>query len=215
MPRPYKTEIVTPATTRDLTRLETVKTELGITDTVNDDFLQLKIRQASDAIASSCNRFFHQETLRDSFSLDWAIRCNEGRPLVLSRIPVVSIVSILDGNSSLPVTEYEVDSASGLLWRTMSNVRTYWGWTYGGKIVVTFIGGYELLETLPYDIEQAAILLVKNSWYARSRDPLVKSVTINDVASYDFVVGKVGVGESGFPPDVENLIARYRRPQAA
>lgn len=210
MPRPYQTKVIIAAPTRDLTTLATVKAELGITNNDSDDFLQMKIKQNSDAIARSCNRDFAEETLEDHFTLDWAT-CRSEAPLVLSRIPVTSVLSVLEGNSAIAVSDYEVDRSSGLMWRIASFERRYW---YGGKIVVQFVGGYQLLPTLPYDLEQACILMVQKTWYARSRDPLVKSVTINDVASYQYNVGDVGLGKSGFPPDVESLIAPYRRPMA-
>lgn len=212
MPRAYRTVVITPSTTRDLTTLDTVKAELGVTDNAQDDFLQMKIRQASDAIASSCNRDFAQETLEDYFALD--LTCRNGDPLILSRVPVTSVVSVLDGTSPISASDYEFDEQTGMLWRMTSNIRSNWNW-FGGRIVVRFIGGFELLPTLPFDLEQACISLVRTSWFSRTRDPAVRSESVPDVVAYSYAIGDVGIGKGGMPPEVENLIAPYRRPGAA
>lgn len=209
---PYRTVVVTPGATIDLTVLATVKDELGITNTTNDGWLQTKITQSSNAIATSCNRLLHQETVADYFSLNWQT-CRNNGALVLSRTPVASIVSLVEGNATIDVSNYEYDAETGMVWRNLNNVRG--GYWFGGQIVVTYIGGYELLGTLPYDLEQACILLVKGSWFSKTRDPLIKSVSIPDVASYDYWVGGAGGGQrAAFPPEVENLVAPYRRPGA-
>lgn len=205
---PYRTVVVTPGASIDLTVLNTVKTELGITNTTNDAWLQTKITQASAAIAASCDRVFQQETVADYFSLDWRT-CRSNGALVLSRTPVASIVSLIEGNATIDASNYEFDEQKGMVWRMLSNVRG--GYWFGGQIVITYVGGYELLTTLPFDLEQACILLVKGSWFSKTRDPLIKSVSIPDVASYDYWGGGAGGQGAAFPPDVENLVAKYRR----
>lgn len=212
MSSPYRTVVVTPGASIDLTVLAAVKDELGITSSANDAWLQTKITQASNAIATSCNRPLHQETVADYFSLDWQ-HCRNNGALVLSRTPVASIVSLVEGNATIDVSNYEYDAEKGMVWRTVNN-NVRGGYWLGGQIVVTYVGGYELLGTLPYDLEQACILLVKGSWFSKTRDPLIKSVSIPDVASYDYWVGGVGGKGAAFPPEVENLVAPYRRASA-
>ena len=206
MPIPFKTDVIVAATTRDLTILDTVKSELGITTIDHDAWLQTKIQQASDIIAKACKRQFQQETLADHFCIDW---CERAGPLILSRIPVVSVDSILENNVVVDASGYDVDQVAGRVWRRVANAYSSWNWL-SGEVVVQFVGGYELLPTLPYDLEQACLLLIKQSWFAKSRDPLVRSVSIPGVASYDYWVGSNAEHRGGgFPPEVAQLIAPY------
>jgi len=209
MPIPYKTQVITANPTRDLTVLATVKLELGITNTDNDDWLQLKIGQASDAIAKACNRKFQQETVKDFFRVQWGER---GAALLLSRIPVTSIASVMESTTVLDPTNYEFDENTGMLWRRFGNLHGEWiGWNWClTDVVVQYTGGFELLATVPFDLEQACVLLIKQSWFARTRDPLVKSVSIPGVASYDYLVGGSASAAGGFSPEVAQLIAPYR-----
>jgi len=199
---PYKTVVVTPAASIDLTVLATVKMELGITDTENDEWLQTKITQSSQAIASACGRTLAQETVADHFNLGWR-SCDEA--LILSRFPVTEIVSLTESNQDLSADQYDF-ATNGLLFRASGDARIAWN---GGRIVVTYTAGYELLTTLPFDLEQACLLLVKQNYFARTRDPLIKGVAIPGVSTYDYWVGGVAQG-GGMPPEVQTLIARYK-----
>lgn len=208
MPTPYRTTIVEAGLSRDLTVLATVKEELGITDTENDAWLQTKITQASIAIATACNRKFHQETIADHFKIQWpwGYTCD---PLVLSRPPIVEVISVTEGSAELDVSAYEWESSNGLLWRISSgSFRSTWNL---GPVIVTYKGGHELLGTLPEDIELACIILVKGSWFSRTRDPDAKSINIPGVVAYNFSTGDgSSSGASGMPPEVMQLISPYR-----
>jgi Phage gp6-like head-tail connector protein len=201
---PYRTDIILPGLSIDLTVLATVKAELGITDTDSDAWLQSKITQTSAAIATACGRVFQRETVADHFNLGWR-SCND--KLVLSRFPVEEIVSVTEGDQTLAADQYEFESRNGLLFRVTGN-NTWSSWT-GDRIVVTYEAGYEMLESLPHDLEQACILLVKQNYFAKTRDPLIKGVTIPGVSTHDYWVGGVGQG-GGMPPEVQTLIERYR-----
>jgi hypothetical protein len=203
MPSPYRTDIIMPGLSIDLTVLATVKTELGITDTASDALLQSKITQSSAAIASACGRVFQKETVADHFNLEWN-SCVGG--LTLSRYPVEEIVSVTEGTQMLTGSDYQFQSSNGLLYRLQSNMRSIW---QGGQIVVTYAAGYELLETLPHDLEQACIILVKQQYYSQTRDPLIKGITIPGVSTYEYWVGSVGQG-GGMPPEVQSLLAGYK-----
>ena len=206
MPIPFKTDVIVAAPTRDLTTLDSVKEELGITTNDDDAWLVDKIHRASDVIAKACKRQFQQETLADHFFIDW---CERTGPLILSRIPVVSVDSIVENNAVITASSYNVDLVAGRVWRNVANSFSSWNWLTG-EVVVQFVGGYELLPTLPYDLEQACLLLIKQSWFAKTRDPLVRSVSIPGVASYDYWVGSNAEHRGGgFPPEVAQLIAPY------
>ncbi len=194
--------IVTGAASTDLTTVAAVKDELGITGTSEDEKILTWIRQASSMIAGYCNRVFAEETLSEQFRLT-----REEAVLQLRRWPVSSITSItqdeddpLDGD-----TDYEFDPDTGQVWRLISDIRVSWA---AQKIVVVYVAGYELLGELPYEIERAAISLVKLYRSSATRDPMLKSESIPDVWEGTYWVGAPPGG--GLPPEVTVLIDPYR-----
>jgi hypothetical protein len=69
-------------------------------------------------------------------------------------------------------------------------------------------------RTLPEDIERAVIMLVKIAWFARTRDPLIRSEDVSGITNTTYWVGGFGNG-STLPPDVECILYRYRPPAIA
>jgi hypothetical protein len=154
----------------DLTVLETVKSELGISNNLQDDKLTLMIHQVSNAISTICDRTFAQETVSEVF------RINSGRVgrfrswggsgegvslegLILRRRPIISIESLIEDQVTIDSSEYEFDPGAGILYRlTNDDRRTTW---LANKITVNYICGYFLLEDLPYDLEKAALIWIK------------------------------------------------------
>lgn len=174
---PYRTTLSGSAASRDLTTLATMKLALGLTDSSQDAWLSAEITQASQVVASYCARVFAQETLIDSFRL----RGCRGDRLNLSRAPVASITSVVEDDVTLTATlDYEFDVGTGYLWRLDgSDNRTVWT---GAKVVVTFVAGYELLQTLPNDVERACIILVRDGYFAKARgDSLARSERVETV----------------------------------
>jgi hypothetical protein len=205
MARPYKTTVSVAADTIDLTLLATVKTELGLETTESDSYLSSAITQASRSIATYCNRTFARETLVDNFRLDDGDLVAE--PLLLSRFPVASISSIVENETTLASDEYEFDADTGQVWRLNGDDdRSIWE---PAKIVVPFVAGYLLLDTLPEDIERACIMLVVQNFRAKGRDPTVKATDIPGVMRREYWVGSTGQ-TGAFPPEVESLLNPYR-----
>jgi hypothetical protein len=204
---PYKTTVSVAAASRDLTVLATVKQELGIANTSQDAWLATQITQASQACATYCNRVFAQETLVDYFRLQ-----NQAAELLfLSRFPVASVDAVVENDVTLDASQYEYEAATGFLWRLDgSDVRSRWSYA---KVAVTFKGGYELLETLPPDIERACIVLVKQNYFAKVRDPMVKGseVDIPDVRRErtDYWVGSASSDNGALPSEVQSLLDPY------
>ena len=203
MPTHYKTEVLVEADARDLTILETVKSELGIVKNDHDDVLSRLIHQQSAAAETYCNRVFAKETLVDHLRLygQWAVG-----NLILSRYPVESITSIVEDDVTLDAALFDFDPATGIVWRLDASGYPQ---PFYSNVVATFVAGYELLAELPHDIERAVILMVKQAWYARTRDPLVKSEDVPGVLRQDFWVGTVG--ENALPPEAASLLDPYRR----
>src|ERR1044071_9207493 len=97
--------VKTPATSFDLTDIDTVKDELEISGSESDDRLARYITEASRAIATWCNRVFGKETVAETFRNGEGLEC-----LVLARRPVVSITSIVEDGVTLSSSDYELDT---------------------------------------------------------------------------------------------------------
>lgn len=195
--------ILTPAVSTDLTTVEVVKQELGITDTSADNKLLNYIRQASDLIARYCNRSFGLQTVEEVF-LDVCFR----GPIALRHRPVVSIISLVESTSVIDPADYELDKERGMLHRaTFGGL----GWHWAGDIVVEYQAGYDLLNDYPYDIERACVLLVKQSYFASTRDPTIRSEDIPGVASYSYGFGTARAAAiTEIPPEVTLLLDSHR-----
>lgn len=194
--------VITPASSLDLTVLATAKVHLDVTGTTLDTKIQNWIKQASDAIASECDRVFGKETIKETLYLTGTMD-----KIVLERTPVASITSVVVDGVTIDAADYTVHKGMGLLSRLSSDVLTCWS---GNKIEVTYVGGFELLSELPYDVERACLSLISHYYSAGGRDPLAKRIEIPDVQTVDYWVGSVGQAGQ-LPPDVVTLIAPYRR----
>ena len=200
--------VITAAASSDLTTRAMVKAELGITGGGDDAWLDTTITRASAAIARWCNRTFALETVRDTFRLDRYLP-----DLSLSRFPVVSIASVTVAGTALdPAADYEAGADNGLLYRIDSRGK-FMCWP-SEVVVVEYDAGFVLPgqqgRTLPPDVEQATILLVKETWFARGRDPLVKMEDIAGIGRTDLWVGPRG--DDDMPPDIAGLLSRHRMP---
>ncbi|PWC53271.1 phage head-tail connector protein [Azospirillum sp. TSO22-1] len=200
--------VVTPAASQQLTTLTAVKTELKLSGTTDDGWLGEVIDRASAAVRNHCNRIFALETVRETFRL-----CTPTDSLILTRWPVVSIVSVTESGTTVATSGYEVEADTGILYRlTTSDRRRCWA---SPKIVVEYQAGYTLPgttgATLPDDVERATMMLVKAEWYARTRDPLVKAENVDSVLETTFWVGGFGTGAT-LPPDVVALLSPHRQP---
>lgn len=200
--------VITPADSHRLTTLAAIKAELRLSGGADDGFLSDLIDRASATVRRWCGRVFALETVRETFRLSAPVAT-----LSLSRWSVVSIVSVTESGNTLTADDFEAEDGEGFLYRLSgSDQRRDWS---AGKIVVEYATGYVLPgkpgRTLPEDVEQATLMLVKAGWFARSRDPLVRSEDVSGVLSTTYWVGGFGAGAS-LPPDVEGLLAPHRQP---
>ena len=200
--------VVTAAPTKDLTVLDRVKSELGLTDGSNDSLLVDLIHEESEKFADLVNRTLASETVIEEFDGRHLMRPGV---LALTRYPVTAIASVTENDdpTALDTSLYEVDAAAGLLSRFNDSGNLY-TWT-ARKIVVAYTGGYTLLDTLPRQIETAVLALIRGRWFARSRDPSIKSRTIVDVGSWTYAVGPVpGSAGGSLPLEVQDAVDTYR-----
>ena len=195
--------VVTPSSTHDLTVLATVKTELGITGTSDDDRLADYIRQASEMLAGwCCVPTFARETVAET------VRDLSKAPcIILSRDFEATITSVVADGTTLVGTDYELDGA--LLYRLVDDARSTWT---ARKVVVTYAAGFQLLGTLPYAIERAAIDLVVGLYRGAGRDQSIRSEQTEGVGETQYFDGR----RRDVPPLAPDRLAaleRYRRPE--
>lgn len=204
--------VVEPAQGLALCSLGDVKEELKLTVTTHDGYLGKLIARCSAAIARHCNMIRLPETIQDRILLD-----PEAQPeviadslsaLQLSRFPVASIVSAREAGRAITVeTGCALDPAAGLLFRLGTD---------GGlkpwklPVIVVFQAG----EAVPQDLADAAIRLVTARWFARGRDPMLRSENVPEVGSVQYWVS-ASADDGAFPPDVLDLLAEYRAPVIA
>jgi len=207
--------VIDPAATHDLTTIETLKAEMEISGATDDAFLGALIRQASDQIRQYTNRTFAQETVKERFDFEWLINNDEHwssslcHPLRLARAPITDVIEIIDdGNVIVPPDEYDIDAENGLIWRISDGLR--FGW-FSTRLEVTYTAGYALLSGLPYDIERAAIDLIKRHYYSRSRDPALRSEQILDVINSSWTAASSASTKFGMPVDIAERLDPHRR----
>ena len=93
-----------------------------------------------------------------------------------------------------------------------STRRSSWRNWLGGACHVQFIAGYQLLSTLPYDLERAANMLVKRNYYGKTRDPSVRSESIPGVMSVDYSSGAAVAAVNIEGTELGQLLAPYKLP---
>lgn len=215
MPIRIITTVITPASSYDLTDVDTAKDELGTSATDQDNGrIQRFITQESKAVAKYCGCQFVVETVTDNFvSTDpsWsgggypsAGGCYFGRDnqqtnvLNLSRKPIVSVASVSENTSSLVSgTDYLIDNEGGALLRLSAGADqgTHWG---GPPLSVTYSAGF---TTIPEDLVEIVLRLVTLRYSQRGRDPSIIERDQPGLGTTRYWVG--GAGQDGpFPPDI-------------
>lgn len=210
------TTVTTPAASRDLTTLSTVKAELNLTtvDAARDAVISRYITEASVAIENFCNRVFVVESIKDRFypSREVPLQTITGGidPIQLSRWPVTTLASVKeDGETLVEEEHFIIDKAKGQLIRLDANAYpTRWG---AYPIVAEYAAGY---ATVPADVSDAAIRTVSGRYFARGRDPMLRAEKVPDVweAQYWVATGSNDKGGGNLPPGVQSLLDNYRAP---
>lgn len=194
--------VVTQAQSYDLTILDTARQELGIadSDTSQDAKLTRWIHEASEEVAAYCGRVFAQEKVSETFLLGFG----QDSAIRLSRYPVTLIESVTADGSVLTASDYELDANSGLLYRCNGCWRCR-------KIVVVYTAGYDLLDSLPRPLERAVLTMMRYRYSASTRDPAIRSESLQGVYDVSYWVGAIpGGASSSLPPEVADILAPYR-----
>lgn len=187
------------AAATDLTILATVKTELNISGSGDDTFLNTLIDQASAFIRKYTGRIFERQTLTETLPGTGFV------DLYPTRTPIVSITSITLNGTLLSSDEYTLNDAdmgqiirhddadvpSAVVWpfssRPSSGLSQHIQWgSFANNISIVYVAGFLLPgednRTLPEDLERACIELVKMFFEKRSSDPSVRFEKIGDAA---------------------------------
>lgn len=204
------TTIAEAASSYDLVTLAIVKEELGVTVTTSDAQIRRIIASSSRTIALHCDRVFNLETVVDTFEIVRArLQFSGEASLQLTRWPLNedTTVTVTEAATVLEAdVDYRVDVQPGLLYRLDSSGNSI-SWC-ASPVVVSYGGGY---ETIPADLQDAAIRLVRARWFAKDRDPLVRQESIPQVRDVSYWV-PTGSEAGNIPPDVADLLAPYRVP---
>jgi hypothetical protein len=190
----------------DLITLDDLKLELGIAGTAEDPALQARITRLSDQIAEYCDRIFALITVEETFSFNGGSRmCPYGGPqpipLVLMQYPVTEITSLTRDGTAIDPAEYDLNSASGLLWPRSG--------LWAGRIVANYSGGYDLPEGAPATLQSAVIEAVRQRRAYSGRDPSVREVS-HDTVRVGYYSEPLS-SSHGLAQSVTDAIDLYRR----
>jgi hypothetical protein len=180
---------------------------LGITDSANDTLLGNIIQRGSDAITRFCNRVFAQRTVQET------LPGSGGQLLKLKFSLVVTLTSIALDAETVESDSYALtEPDAGIVFREA-------GWAYTSHAydyTAIYTHGDNLpditgTDTLPHDIQQAALELCKGMWLARQRDPFVTMESVPDMYTVQYGgQGRNGALIGAIPPNVQELLLSYR-----
>ncbi|WP_420102147.1 hypothetical protein [Bosea sp. (in: a-proteobacteria)] len=189
--------VVTPASTSALTTASRAAAMLGV---LADAALSMAIDTASSMIVDYCRRPFAAETVRETFRSP-----RDG--LLLSRAPVTNIEFIEEAGAALAAPDYELDGQR--LFRVSGACRIDWHLI----VSVTYTAGYSLPAdngtwTLPAAVERAAILVAGAILSNRTRDPMMRSESVEGVGSSSWWIPE----SCSLPsPEADTLLTHYRK----
>lgn len=202
--------VVTAPEATDLTELDTVKAELGITSTDFDTLLTRFIKVSSDKIRNYCGRDFALTTVDETITHDGRFR------IVLSKFPVTTVTSVTYKGVAVDSANYILTNPdAGFLDYISTDTWKYTGGAY--DYVIRYQYGYVLpsfatgTRNLPYDLEQAAIDLVKQAYFSRERDPDIAKETVPQVyeTQYRSAIAGSSADKTSIPSSVATLLAPY------
>jgi hypothetical protein len=184
-----------------LTTLDRLKSELTITGTDDDTLLTSIIVEKSAEIQTYCSRSFASVGATETYRPGM---CR--KRLVLRRQPVSEVHSITVNGVVLDSGDFEIeDAAAGFLLRVDQNGCSI-GWP-PGRIDVTYTAGF---IAVPADVERCVLDLCVRAWFARGRDPALRSEKILDVIDSSWTASDSAATKGGLPRDVAERLDAYR-----
>jgi len=160
--------------------------------TVYDSLLNRIISRAEKAIDLFIGRSLVLETYNESYD----IKDDYQDQIFVRHTPIVSVVAVTDDGTAVDLDDLGIDEETGLVRLTGDD--SYF--TKGkDSLEICYSAGY---ATIPPEIVLATELLV-SYYFAQRRRVGVRSERVGDVSQTFF---------GGFPPEVEEILVRYRMP---
>jgi hypothetical protein len=192
--------ILSAAVSQDLTTLAAARTECGLTDTSDDAILLPLIRQASAACARYCGRpHFGREHYEQTENTS-----RSSGALILERDLEPTVVSVMAAGAAVSASDYELQ-AGGVLRRVGAHC---YSWAWPVPVVVNYYAGFTLLTTLPDDIERACLTVLRGWYYARRRDPTIRTIASEGIGMTAFAAPTSG---DGFSAEAAAMLEPWRR----
>lgn len=185
---------ITPATTRDLVTLASVKAQLGIATKDEDVNLSAWVSQASAAVEAYCGCVYSRETVRQTDRT----RGYTGEGIILERKYAPTIASVTEDGVTLTADQYELDGH--VIYRLSSDERSSWT----GKVVTEYSAGFSLTD-MPANVQRAVILTVGQYRIGTTRDPQIRSESGDGLGSTSYFDG---LDEYGLAPEARGLLTR-------
>jgi hypothetical protein len=205
--------VVTPASSYDLVGWEAARDEIGVIGSTDTATVKRYVSSASAAIVQYCNRVLVAETVKDELwprrdAAPWLIPGGVS-PVQLSRWPA-SVTTVIENAVTLvDGADFRTDPAKGQIHRLDGN-----GYPCRWRalaISVQFVGGF---ATVPADVQDVTIRMVRNRWNAKDRDPSLVSEDIPGVRNARWWVA-TGNDAGNMPPDISDVLNNYRVPVIA
>lgn len=210
------TKVITPAEDDSLISMYYARLGLNMqnsTDATVDEQIEMFIRWVSNEISTTCNRTFAREKVEETYRdiAEFATK------IWVSHYPIAEIESVTeDGEALEEDVDYEVDKKNGVLLRLD-------GSAWIEPVVVTYTGGYRLPFEAPEALQQAAILQIREAYFATVRgDATIRMVSHKEARVIYFdpaqqaraLMGGGAGGAGGLTPARRasaDLLKRYTR----
>jgi hypothetical protein len=199
--------VTTAATDLTLLTMAELRKATGIASGSDDDLAAVGRRVAA-AITSHCNvktvgatpPTLRLETLTQTFRLQCPVES-----LILSRRPLIEIVSVTEDAVAVESTDYEMRAGIGILDRLCSDYPAWWS---ASKIIVVYRAGW---ATVPDNLRNAAMKLAAVFWSEGIKvDLSLKRESIPGVIDREWWVGPTD--DPAIPREVQDLLADYINP---
>jgi hypothetical protein len=156
--------VTTPATSIDLIELDELKRALNITATTSDAMLSDLITRVSAQIAAYCNnRVFGYETVVETFT---ELSTDDKNRLFLARYPIPQDDT---GITAITINGTAQGYPDGLLLDSLWGKLTLPSGVYVEQTIIEYSGGYHLPDEAPPALKQAAVMLMREAYYASVR----------------------------------------------
>jgi hypothetical protein len=200
------TRVVTPAPSMALVTIDQVKEVLDIdpADTSDDAALQQHIDAVSQAVNNWCDRVFAVQTYRDQLR---QVTGNFGEPLITRQYPITDtppLVVTQDGGVVDP-SMLEIFPETGGIYRLDGSLAPV-AWA-ASLLVVDYTAGF---ETIPADVQSAALEWVTARWYQVGNDPTTARERIPDVMDLYYSPNTTSGTGDAVPAATRDLLGAYR-----